>query len=252
MRGYIGLRHDIDTHIGLMKGLQKVIDIERKYDVRSTFFIRVKVLKNKDREIIRFLHELERDGWEIGLHLDNLWRLPDMDPPEKELEFLRSLGFNIYGATPHGGVYKVNDMRTWKTLESLNLSYIQCTNQVPKEIRTLVIPHHVTLDWYIKKYGESKGYYLFKRKIEDVLTKEGYTVVMTHPEYFILSTGFVGSVGARSLGYRIKVEKIINKMTIPFLTLFGKRLTIEAYDNFLNDFRDYEFLTLYELSRRLF
>lgn len=65
----IGLRHDIDTVIGLRLGLPKIISIEKRYDVRSTFFIRVDIIKSKND--VNLLKKLVKEGWEIGLHLIN-------------------------------------------------------------------------------------------------------------------------------------------------------------------------------------
>jgi hypothetical protein len=37
----VGLRHDLDTVYGLRWGLPKIISIKKKYDAKSTFFVRV-------------------------------------------------------------------------------------------------------------------------------------------------------------------------------------------------------------------
>jgi hypothetical protein len=50
----VGLRHDVDTVYGLRWGLPKIISTEKKYDVRSTFFVRVDVVRSdKDRRVLK-------------------------------------------------------------------------------------------------------------------------------------------------------------------------------------------------------
>lgn len=65
----IGLRHDVDEVYGLRWGLPKAISLEEKYGVRSTFFVRVDVVRSdKGCGALKCVVD---DGWEVALHLIN-------------------------------------------------------------------------------------------------------------------------------------------------------------------------------------
>ena len=87
MRPIIASRHDVDTTFGLRYGIPKIIEIEKRHQIKSTIFVRLDILKNNAD--ISFLQYLERSGWEIGLHLRNTIDSPDRASPEEELRFLR-------------------------------------------------------------------------------------------------------------------------------------------------------------------
>jgi len=248
-RYIIGLRHDVDTSFGILKGIPKTIEIERVYKVRSTFFIRVKALKRSGLEGIKILRNIEKDGWEIGLHLDNIWNIRKMPSPLEELQQLQSYGFKIYGVTPHGGIFHPKRNIVWNVLDSLGLRYIQGYGEYPKNIKSIVIPRHITLDWFIKRYGYKDGYKRFISKLYENLTKYRIGIVMTHPEYMVLSPGLLNYIGARSAGYKARLLKFLNKLTIPLSTLFKYRVLNEIYRLFLEEHRMYEFKTLYEISK---
>lgn len=94
----IGLRHDIDTVYGLRLGLPQIISIERKHGVRSTFFVRIDLIKSK--KDVATLKKILDEGWEIGLHLINTDGRPNLIHPMEELNLLQShLEAPIYGVT---------------------------------------------------------------------------------------------------------------------------------------------------------
>jgi hypothetical protein len=110
----VGLRHDVDTVYGLRWGLPKIIYIEKKYDVRSTFFVRVDVVRS-DKDL-RVLKGIADEGWEIGLHLMNTVNDSRLLSSEGELKVVKktfrcsdlwcdSLRVNYrFKATLHGGL----------------------------------------------------------------------------------------------------------------------------------------------------
>jgi len=244
----IGLRHDVDTSFGILKGIPKTIEIERTYGVKSTFFIRVKALEKSGLEGVKILKDIEEEGWEIGLHLDNIWNIKKMPSPLEELKELQSYGFKIYGVTPHGGIFHPKRNIVWYVLDSLGLKYIQGYGECPINIKSIVIPSHITLDWFIKRYGYKDGYNRFIRKLYENLSKWNIGIVMTHPEYMILSPGLINYIGARSKGYKARLLKFLNKLTIPLSTLFRYRVLDDIYRHFLEEHSMYKFMTLYEIS----
>lgn len=66
--------------------MPRIIAIEKKCDVRSTFFVRVDVVRSdKDRHVLKRIAD---DGWEIGLHLINTVNDSRLLSPEGELKLL--------------------------------------------------------------------------------------------------------------------------------------------------------------------
>jgi len=217
------LRHDIDTVWGLRKGVPLVMKLEENYGVRSTFFVRVRVLKNESDW--KLLKELQDAGWEIGLHLDNTDGRRNMPPPEWELNVLCEHGLVIHGVTPHGTVIGWNNPpKNWLVMDKLGLKYIDGYGDPPVGLKSLVVKTHLSLDiYYIKRYGVKKGYKLFKKDLENRLHNNGYASVLTHPEWFVRSVGIVGS------GF---FTKSINFL----MTLLDIRKLTDVYNFFLSEY----------------
>jgi len=225
----IGLRHDIDTVYGLRWGLQKIISIERSYDVRSTFFIRIDIIKSK-KDVVA-LKKLLEEGWEVGLHLINTDDRPSLTSPQEEVDILkRYLETPIHGVTPCGSTIGWKGETTWRVMDRLNLLYIEGYGDHDIELATHVMPNHLSLDiHYVRKYGEELGYEKFKDDLLNDLNTQGYATVLTHPEWFVRTVGGSGL------------------MKIP-LTVLRKKMMNKVYEKFLNDFRgDVEFLKYVDL-----
>lgn len=215
----VGLRHDIDNVYGLRLGLPKVISLEEKFGVRSTFFVRVDVIRSrKDRDTLK---RIVNDGWEVGLHLINTVGNSELIPPKAELELLKkTVGIPIYGVTPCGKTIGFKGDVTWKIMDSLGLEYMEGYGLPKFGVNTFVMPTHLSFDiYYVRNFGETEGYQKFKRDLLQRLRKNGLATVLAHPEWF------VRSVGGRGL------------MKIP-LTLFRKRMMNKVYDRFLHEFKD--------------
>ena len=215
----VGLRHDLDTVYGLRWGLPKIISIEKKYDVKSTFFVRVDVIRSdKDK---RALKRVADEGWEIGLHPINTINDSQLLFSEGELKLLKKLlGVPIYGVTPCGSTIGFRGDVTWRVMDSLGLKYMEGYGMPDFKVDTFVFPTHLSLDiHYVRNFGEKEGYQKFKVDLLQQLSQNGIATVLVHPE------GFVRSVQNHGL------------MKIP-LTLLRKGMMKSVYENFLFEFRD--------------
>lgn len=102
------LRHDIDAN---PRRALRMAQIERKLDVRSTYFVRVhaEMYNPFGFKTYRQLSEISRMGHEIGLHLENLdfSHITEEDPSSvlrKETQVLQTvLGIKIRGVAAHRG-----------------------------------------------------------------------------------------------------------------------------------------------------
>jgi len=225
----IGLRHDIDSVYGLRLGLPKVISIEEKHGVRSTFFVRVDtIISDRDRSVLR---QIVDDGWEVALHLINTIGDPKLPSPRDELKLLeKTLDFPVHGVTPCGTTIGFRGDVTWRVMDSLGLEYMEGYGMPNFETKTFVIPTHLSLDiYYVRKFGEAKGYLKFREDLRQQLRSKGIATVLVHPEWFVRSVQG-------------------NGLTKLLLTLLRKGLMGGVYDRFLDEFRDKaEFKTYIEI-----
>jgi hypothetical protein len=231
----IGLRHDIDNTYGLRKGLPKVINLELERGIRSTFFIRIDVIKSE--KDIMILRKISEDGWEIGLHLINTTGDPRLPSPEEELKHLRKLlGVPIYGVTPCGKTIGFKGDLTWRVMDSLGLKYMEGHGAPGFSTHTFVMPTHLSLDiYYVRKFGEREGYMKFRNDLLEVLKKNGLATVLVHPEWFVRSVGGSGL------------------MKIP-LTLLRIKTMGRVYERFLSEFKGKakfkRYIDIYRLLKR--
>jgi hypothetical protein len=223
------LRHDVDHPHGLDDGLCKVIDIERKHGVRSTFFLRFD-RGVSDHKYKSLYQDLEKQGWEFGLHLSNHEGRPDLPSPEHELETVRALGLNIIGVAACGGTYRWLDSKSWIVQDRLRLHYV-CSSNIPipegHEMRSTIAPNHVTLDGlYLFKMGIPGGQ-KYIEDFEEKLNKLNVLASLSHPNWFYITRSYL---------------QPDNVKTTPFNN-------IEPFDNFLSYFKnnkDIKFKTFQE------
>ena len=215
----IGLRHDVDTVWGLRRGLPKVITIEKKHDVKSTFCIRVDVLRSdKDCAILR---QIVGEGWEIALHLINTIDDSRLSSSRNELERLKELlDVPVYGVTPCGTTIGFKGEITWRVMDALNLDYMEGYGVPEINVETFVFPTHLSFDiYYVRSFGEKEGYRRFVNDLMHKLKEEELATVLVHPEWFVRTVGGHGLI------------------KIP-LTLLRKKMMNQVYEKFLSDFKN--------------
>lgn len=237
----VGLRHDVDTGYDFTHGIKPVSKLEDRSDARSTFFVRVRLLRGHlDR--VRVLEELQDDGWEIGLHLDNTVASPKDPPPQEELEELIQLGFRVHGVTPHGGLYGFQGRVTWEVMDSLGLEYMMGYPPFPKHHRTPIIGPHHTIDFLVKKLGVKMGVKALLQQLGSDIGERGYGVVLMHPLYMKFSVGpsltFNAVRVSRRQGFRAYFLKQVDRGFKALYTLLGIRRVDEAYTIFLKETRE--------------
>lgn len=221
----IGLRHDIDNVYGLRRGLPKIIFLEERYGVKSTFFIRTDIIRSeKDRRLIR---QIEEKGWEIGLHLANTIDTSAMPSPKEELEIMNKLGFQIHGVTPCGKTIGFKGDVTWRTMDSLGLKYMEGEGTPRFRVNTLVMPTHLSFDiYYVRKFGDKNGYQKFKEDLLQKLKKDGIATVLVHPEWFVRT---VQSHGLMKIPLTLLRKGMMNKVYETFLSEFKNKVEFKKY-----------------------
>ena len=104
----------------LYKNFSEFMEIEEKYDVKSTFFFRTQYENGDYRDYHEDIKKLVNGGWEIGLHTDPS-SINDIEKIRKEKRNLEKLtGSKIFGNRVH---YLSNDEQLQKKLSSLNFIY---------------------------------------------------------------------------------------------------------------------------------
>jgi peptidoglycan/xylan/chitin deacetylase (PgdA/CDA1 family) len=186
---------------------QKIIDIEKKYGVKSTFFfmdesIKFNLLDVKnwklslgryrmdDLRIRKVISFLDRNGWEIGLHGSyNSYKNLELLKTEK-IKLEKILNHEVIGIRQH---YLNLDGKTWKKQEKAGFLYdatfgfkkkvgFKCNKFKPffplgKNNNFMVIPLAI-MDKNIMKKKNIKGTYL--KIISDVEKKKGVLILNWH------------------------------------------------------------------------
>ena len=188
------LRHDVDRPDGLDDNLSKVIDIERKHGVRATFFLRfdrgISIYKYKS-----LYQDLEKEGWEFGLHLSNHEGRPNLPPPEYELETVRELGLNITGVAACGGTYTWLNPISWVVQDKLGLQYVcPSTLALPDgyQMKSIISVPHITLDGaYLFKMGKEEGTRRYIEDFRDKLNRQNVLASLSHPNWFYITRNYL-------------------------------------------------------------
>lgn len=222
----IGLRHDVDEVYGLRFGVPKVISLEEKYGVRSTFFVRVDVIRSdKDCAVLRRIVD---DGWEVALHLINTIGDSRLPSHRGELELLKKLvDIPIYGVTPCGKTIGFKGDTTWRTMDSIGLDYMEGYGVPDFKVGTFVMPTHLSFDiYYVRNFGEKEGYRRFKKDLLCKLEENDLATVLVHPEWFVRS---VGGSGLMKVPLTLLRKKMMNKIYGTFLCEFEGKVELMRY-----------------------
>ena len=117
----------------LYRNFSEYMEIEEKFDVKSTFFFRTQYESGNYIDYKKDIKELVNGGWEIGLHTDPS-SVADIKKIEKEKNNLEKLtSSKIYGNRVH---YLSNDSELSKKLSELGFIY-DSSNKKTKELISL-------------------------------------------------------------------------------------------------------------------
>jgi len=104
----------------LYRNFSEYMEIEEKYDVRSTFFFRTQYENGNYKDYQDDIKKLINGGWEVGLHIDPS-SIRDIEKIKKEKINLEKLtNSKIYGNRVH---YLSNDTQLPKKLSELDFVY---------------------------------------------------------------------------------------------------------------------------------
>jgi len=104
----------------LYHNFSEYMEIEEKYDTKSTFFFKTQYENGDYRDYYDDIKKLKKENWEIGLHIDPS-SVDHIIKIKKEKENLEKvLGSKIYGNRVH---YLSNDKKLLKKLYELDFIY---------------------------------------------------------------------------------------------------------------------------------
>jgi len=104
----------------LYRNFSEYMEIEEKYETKSTFFFRTQYENGDYRDYDDDIKKLNKEGWEIGLHTDpsSVNEILEIKREKENLE--KILGSKIYGNRVH---YLSNDEKLLKKLSKLGFIY---------------------------------------------------------------------------------------------------------------------------------
>ena len=104
----------------LYRNFSEYMEIEEKYDTKSTFFFRTQYENGDYRDYDNDIKKLNKEGWEIGLHTDpsSVNEILEIKREKENLE--KILGSKIYGNRVH---YLSNDEKLLEKLSKLGFIY---------------------------------------------------------------------------------------------------------------------------------
>ena len=104
----------------LYRNFSEYMEIEEKYDTKSTFFFRTQYENGDYRDYYDDIKKLNKEGWEIGLHTDpsSVNEILEIKREKENLE--KILGSKIYGNRVH---YLSNDEKLLEKLSKLGFIY---------------------------------------------------------------------------------------------------------------------------------
>jgi peptidoglycan/xylan/chitin deacetylase (PgdA/CDA1 family) len=124
----------------LYRNFSEYMEIEEKFDVKSTFFFRTQYENGNYIDYKKDIKELVNGGWEIGLHTDPS-SVADIKKIEKEKNNLEKLtNSKIVGNRVH---YLSNDKQLQKKLSELNFIYDSSNRKTKDTISSDDMGYHV-------------------------------------------------------------------------------------------------------------
>ena len=104
----------------LYRNFSEYMEIEEKYETKSTFFFRTQYENGDYRDYYDDIKKLNKEGWEIGLHTDpsSVNEILEIKREKENLE--KILGSKIYGNRVH---YLSNDEKLLEKLSKLGFIY---------------------------------------------------------------------------------------------------------------------------------
>ena len=124
----------------LYRNFSEYMEIEEKFDVKSTFFFRTQYENGNYIDYKKDIKELVNGGWEIGLHTDPS-SVSDIKKIEEEKNNLEKLtNSKIIGNRVH---YLSNDKQLQKKLSELNFIYDSSNRKTKNTISSEDMGYHV-------------------------------------------------------------------------------------------------------------